>query len=227
MSTSTKSPRVSVPAVPKGMTAARHSIVLATVATLADTLTAFGAASDKLAAKHGAGVTPAAVRLAKRAADVYSDDDKREKLRGGARADVLAVLAKLSDTPGDIADGDRYSARSFALAAAARLASNSAAAAARQKTKRALAKQVNDAKSSPAARSNALDVLAGMDGADNDAKRAAVTKRFGDVLEAALKLGIPADVLASNLAAAYGVTVAVDYPAAVVTPADDMATAAA
>lgn len=196
-------------ATPDGVPAARAAAATDAATKLAATLTASITARDAIIIKHyGDGVTPAAVRLAKRAADELSG---ARKSRGGARADVLAVLETLTGV-------DTLDARAFALAAAARLAANAADVKSRRERKRALADQHNDSSLPLATRAAALEVLAGMDDEDNKAKGAAVTRRVADALAAAVAAGIPAQAVADMLADAYGVNVAVSYPAAV--PAD-------
>lgn len=189
----------------------------ATVASekLAAALTAAKGARDGVIVKrYGSDVTPAAVTLAKRAADEISGASKS---RGGARARVLAVVAAIADDI-DVTDAVMVAAALGVLAA------DAADAQARRDRKRALADAVNDASSSLSARSAALDVLAGMDDADADAKRANVRRRVADVLAASVTAGIAADDVARMLADAYGVGVSVDYPAAV--PADAQTVAA-
>lgn len=209
MTTNNKRTPAATVATPEGVPAARAAAATDAATKLAATLAASVTARDAIITKHyGDGVTPAAIRLARRAADELSGASKS---RGGARADVLAVLDTLAGV-------DKLDARAFALAAAARLAANAADVKSRRDRKRALTDTINDAAASLVTRAAALDVLAGMDDADADAKRAAVTRRVADVLAAAVSAGIPADTLADMLATAYGVNVAVSYPAAV--PAD-------
>lgn len=209
MSTTKRTPAAVAIAAPDGVPAKRAAAAAAAAEALAATLAASNTARDTVIVKHyGDGVTPAAVRLAKRAADELSG---AAKSRGGARADVLAVLDTLAGV-------DTLDARAFTLAAAARLAVNAADVKSRRDRKRTLADQRNDASLPIEARHNALEVLAGMDDEDNKVKRAAVMQRMTAVFESAAKLGIPADTIADTLATAYGVNVSVSYPAAV--PAD-------
>lgn len=189
----------------------------ATVASekLAEALAAATSARNGVIVKrYGADVTPAAVSLAKRAADEMSG---AAKSRGGARARVLAVVAAISDDI-DVTDATVVAAALSVLADEARAAKE------RRDRKRTLADAVNDASSSLTARAAALDVLAGMDEADADAKRATVRKRVAEVLAASVTAGLAADDVARMLADAYGVAVSVDYPAAV--PADAKTVAA-
>ncbi len=206
MTTNNKRTRAATVATPAGVTTARAAAASDAATKLAATLAASVTARDAVIVKnYGDGVTPAAIRLAKRAADELSGANKS---RGGARADVLAVLDTLAGV-------DTLDARAFALAAAARLAANAADQAARRERKRALADQHNDSNLPLATRAAALEVLAGMDDEDNQAKSAAVTRRVADVFAAAVAAGIPARAIADMLATAYGVNVAVSYPAAV------------
>lgn len=203
--------------VPEGVTPAMHAAATAASEKLAASLKAADAARDgKLVRAYGADVTPAAVRLAKRAADELSGASKS---RGGARANVLAVAeAVRAHEAAEVSD------KLFVAAAAARMAELAAAAKERRDRKRELADTVNDAGSSLAARSAALEVLAGMEDADARAKLDAKLKRFGAAIIGCRDAGATADVLADMIAAAYGVKLEVSYPAAV--PADAATVAA-
>jgi hypothetical protein len=196
------------PAAPNG-DAKRAAAATVASERLKDALTAATSARVGVIVKrYGADATPAAVSLAKRAADELSGATKS---RGGQRARVLAVLDAV---PADVTPTDAV----MVAAALAVLDHEATAARERRDRKRALADTINDSAAPLATRAAALDVLAGMDDADADAKRATVTRRVADVLAAAVNTGIPADTLADMLANAYGVSVAVSYPAAV--PAD-------
>lgn len=196
-------------ATPADVTTARAAAAASAAERLADALTTASAARVGVIVKrYGADATPAAVTLAKRAADEMSGATKS---RGGQRARVLAVLDAV---PADVTPTDAV----MVAAALAVLDREATAARERRERKRALADAVNDASASIQSRAAALDVLASMDAADADAKRDAVRRRIADVLAASVSAGIAADDVARMLADAYGVAVAVEYPAAV--PAD-------
>lgn len=173
-------------AVPAGVTAKRAASAAAASARFADALSgAKGAAAAVIVSMYGADVDTTAVRLAKRAADELSG---AAKSRGGARADVLAVVNSV--------DGiDALTDSVFIAAARARLDANAAFKRERREAKQAQADVVNDSAATAEQRHAALKVLTGMDEQDSEAKRAAARQRFGTAAAAALEAGITADEL--------------------------------
>jgi len=141
----------------------------------------------------GADAKPAAVRLAKRAADEAAG---LAKSRGGARADALAVLAAL--------DGKPLTARTLVAAATNRLAQNAAAAKSRNDAKRAAAAVTRDATATLAERQDALAVVAAMDAEDANAKRVRLTNAVSSALAAARDGGVTVEAIAHVIAATYG-----------------------
>lgn len=136
-----------------------------------------------LVAEYGADVTPAAVRLAKRAADEAAG---LSKSRGGNRAAVLAVLAAVGDAlPTDAV-----------CVAAARATLDAEAKRKRDRTahKRALADILNDSAQPLDRRAAALETLSGMDATDEEAKRAAAARALEASLNRALAI-LGADVV--------------------------------
>jgi hypothetical protein len=180
--------------VPDGITAARAAAATLASERITATLTASKSAAGNVIVKTwGADTTPAALRLAKRAADEISGASKS---RGGARADVLAVV--------NMVEGDAFTPAAVVAAALARLADNAKAVADRRARKQGLADAVNDGSLGIRARQSALSVLAGMDDADADAKRLAAGKRLADALAAAVLAGVPLDTVATMTGDAYG-----------------------
>lgn len=198
-------------AAPKGTPAAVASAAKVASEKLAGVIQSAGAASGAAyATAYGADVTPASVKLAKRAADELAG---LSKSKGGARADVLAVLATLADRP-----AREVTPAAFVAAARVRMDENARAVKDRRDRKRALADTVNDSAATISQRAAALDVLAGMDAADSDAKGKQLLATFAAHVDKLAAHGIPADVLAELVATRYGVELSVNYPAAV--PAD-------
>jgi hypothetical protein len=214
MSNNTNTPAAATVA-PAGDTKRAAAATVASEKLAAALAAAKGARDGVIVKRYGADVTPAAVALAKRAADEMSGASKS---RGGARARVLAVVAGIAD---DVVVTDAV----VVAAALSVLAAHAKSEQERRDRKRALTDAVNDASSSLTARAAALDVLAGMDDADADAKRATVRRRVADVLAASVAAGLAADDVARMLADAYGVGVSVDYPAAVPADAETLAAA--
>jgi hypothetical protein len=97
----------------------------------------------------------------------------------------------------------------FVAAARARLDANAADKRARRDRKQALAAQVNDKSASVAARAAALDVLAGMDAADADAKHAAIVARLNSAIMAARVSGLSETDAHALVSAAYAAKVEV------------------
>ena len=174
--------------VPEGITASRAAAaVLASEVMASALLTAKGAAEAAMVKHFGADVTSAAVRLAKRAADELAGTTKS---RGGARADVLAVLATVEGI-----EDDTLTAKVFVAAARARLDANAAYKRDRASQKSALAKVVNDSSASLDERAAALGQLDGMETQDGLAKDAALVNRLDSVLDACFKAGMTGDTI--------------------------------
>ena len=139
----TGAPRV----VAADSTAKQHAAARRAAEQLADALDSVKHAGDNvIVARYGADIDLSAVRLAKRAADELAGNTKS---RGGARADVLAVLDALTSV-------DALTDATFVAAARARLDANAADKRARRDRKQALAAQVNDKSASVAARRIAI-----------------------------------------------------------------------
>lgn len=147
---------------------------------------------------YGADVKPAAVKLALRAAREASGEESKSK--GGARADVIAVLATVDTAP---VFGTDAAPRVYLAAATARLAELAAAKRARTARKSALADTVNSAAASAEQRHAALDVLTGMDDADKGAKRAALIARLAAVVESAREGGLSQEDCMAIIETAY------------------------
>lgn len=184
--------------VPEGITAARAAAaVLASEVMASALLTAKGAAEAAMVKHFGADITSAAVRLAKRAADELAGTTKS---RGGARADVLAVLATVEGI-----DDDTLTAKVFVAAARARLDANAAYKRDRASQKSALAKVVNDSSASLDERAAALGQLDGMETADNDAKRYEAVKSLSASLDRAIAAGATLEVVLAMVESAFEV----------------------
>jgi len=193
-------------AVPNGITAATAAAATKASEAIAATLAAAGNASAAaITAAYGADVTPAAVRLAKRAADELSG---AAKSRGGARADVLAVRDAIADTL-STQSGVKLTDALLVAAASNRLAALAAAKRERTERKQQLAATLKDSGATLAARTAALEVLAGMDDADRDAAVLAATSRFDAALAAAVASGVPLDHIYESVAKLHNAPITV------------------
>lgn len=187
--TATKAPATATPA-------AVISAATAASERLSHTLDAAkGAGNAVIVSAYGADIDMAAVRLAKRAADELAGSAKS---RGGARADVLAVVAYA-------VKAKAYGELVFVAGARVRLDANAAAAKARLDTKRALAAKVNDNTATLDERAAALGVLVGMDDADAAAKHLAAGKSLSDAIDRAKAAGVTRDSMLAMIEDAFEV----------------------
>lgn len=182
--------------VPADTTVTHAAAAVLASERLAEALAAATSAGNAVLIKrYGADIDPAAVKLAKRAADEMSGGTKS---RGGARADVLAVLATLADV-------DTITDRTFVAAARARLDELAADKRARTEHKKELAAKVNDKSATIESRTGALEVLAGMDAADSAVKSAAIVTRLNGAIMAARVDGMSEVDMLALVAAAFKV----------------------
>lgn len=175
---------------PSGTPAATVSAAVGASERLSDVLNrAKVAGTAVIVGQYGADIDLAAVRLAKRAADELSGSAKS---RGGARANVLAVVDYATAAP-------IVSDTVLVAGARARLDANAAYAKARREDKAALAAKVNDHTASFDERVAAMSVLVGMDDADADAKHAHALATLNAALASAVKNGVTLSELSDAL----------------------------
>lgn len=183
-------------AAPADITETQRTAAAAAAKTLGDATAAGAAAAAKtLADTLGAVATPAAVKLAKRAADEMSGATKS---RGGARADVLAVLRAVAAVA-------KPTAAAFVKVAAARLEENRLAKIRERETRAALAKTANDKHATEGERAAAFGELVEYDARDGAARDAAARDAFKRAAAAAAKHQVSLVFAFEALAAAYGV----------------------
>lgn len=180
VASTTATPRVIASVVPADSTAARHTAARAAVNTLASVIDASGKAGLGVIVKRYGEVDLAAVRLALRTAKQLAGE---AKLRGNMQDTVNRVLRQLTDV-------DTLTDAVIVAAARNALDQNKQAAQVRRDQKKGLAEKVNDAHATPAERSAALAVLAGMDEQDENAKRQGAEKRLTASLAAAAAAGL-------------------------------------
>lgn len=182
--------------VPTDTTVSHAADAVLAVERLTDALTAASNAGNAvLVARYGADIDPAAVKLARSAALEMSGGTKS---RGGARANVLAVIDALTDV-------DSLSDKVFVAAARTRLDQLAADKRARTERKKELAAKVNDQSASVTERTAALEVLAGMDSADAGVKSAAIIDRLIKAIAAAHDDRVPASEIHELVDLAYAV----------------------
>lgn len=181
--------------VPTDTTVSHAADAVLAVERLTDALTAASNAGNAvLVARYGADIDPAAVKLARSAALEMSGGTKS---RGGARANVLAVIDALTDV-------DSLSDKVFVAAARTRLDQLAADKRARTERKKELAAKVNDQSASVTERTAALEVLAGMDSADAGVKSAAIIDRLIKAIAAAHDDGMGEYEIHELVSLAYG-----------------------
>lgn len=197
MNARTQSGTAQAVAVADGQSTTAHA-----AATLAvETLAAFVKSLDAQAVKSTAaafdvdGATPAAVRLAHRAAREAAGLNAKSK--GGARADVLAVLALV---PADTLP----TAPVLVAAAVNRMRAEAQRVADRRAEKKRLAEQATDAQSTAAARTAANETLAGMQAQDDAAAANALATRVLATLTAAKNGKVSAYEMAFMIRETFG-----------------------
>lgn len=183
--------------VPADTTVSHAADAVLAVERLTDALTAASNAGNAvLVARYGADIDPAAVKLAKSAAVELSGGTKS---RGGARANVLAVIDALAGI-------DTLTDKVFVAAARTRLDQLAADKRARTDRKKELAAKVNDQSAPLSARTGALEALAGMDQADSAVKSAGIIDRVTKAILAARADGVTESDMHDIVAGAYKAT---------------------